>query len=109
MLKNWIMHEGSYYYITRYGEKTPSEFNYKEDEGKDIYLVFGKESTGIDKHILHDNYDRCVRIPMVAQARSLNLSNCVAICVYEVLDQLGFPELSHTEVIKGKDFLQQFE
>lgn len=103
------MHEGSYYYITRYGEKTPSEFDYKLDEGKDIYLVFGKESTGIDKHILHDNYDRCVRIPMVAEARSLNLSNCVAICVYEVLDQLGFPELSHTEVIKGKDFLQQFD
>ena len=106
---SYNMHEGSYYFITRYGEKTPSEFNYKEDEGKDIYLVFGKESTGIDKHILHDNYDRCVRIPMVAQARSLNLSNCVAICVYEVLDQLGFPNLSHTEVIKGKDFLQQFE
>ncbi|MCI5723061.1 MAG: tRNA (cytidine(34)-2'-O)-methyltransferase [Erysipelotrichaceae bacterium] len=102
-------HQGSYYYITRYGEKNPSQFDYTKDDGQDIYLVFGKESTGIDKHILKDNYDRCARIPMVKDARSLNLSNCVAICVYEVLSQLRFPDLSATEVIKGQDFLKNYE
>lgn len=101
--------EESFYYVTRYGDKVPSEFDYKTDyeEGKDIYLVFGKESTGIDKEILYQNLDRCIRIPMVEDARSLNLSNCVALCVYEVLDQLDYPNLSKHEVIKGPDFLEQ--
>ena len=42
---------------------------------------------------------------MVKEARSLNLSNCVALCVYEVLDQLGYPDLCSTETIKGENFL----
>lgn len=71
-------------------------------------MVFGKESTGIPKEILKQNLDRCMRIPMVPKARSLNLSNCVALCTYVVLEQLGFPHLSHTEVIKGEDFLEQY-
>lgn len=100
---------GSFYYVTRYGEKTPSEFDYTKDveNNQDIYVVFGKESTGIDKEILYQNFDRCIRIPMVKDARSLNLSNCVALCIYEVLDQLDFPDLVHHEVIKGEDFLAQ--
>jgi len=95
---------GSFYYVTRYGFKSPSEFDYAEAEG-DIYLVFGKESTGIPKEILREHPDQCMRIPMKADARSLNLSNCVALVAYEVLDQLGFPGLSRTESIKGADFL----
>lgn len=100
--------DGEFFYLTRYGDKTPSQFDYCKCN-KDIYLVFGKESTGIDKHILKDHLDRCVRIPMKAEARSLNLSNCVAICVYVVMDQLGYPSLSHTEVIKGADFLENYD
>ena len=46
-----------------------------------------------------------MRIPMVKEARSLNLSNCVALCAYTVLAQLGFPGLSATEYIKGEDWL----
>lgn len=99
--------EGEFYYFTRYGHKTPDEFDYS-DCNKEIYLVFGKESTGIDKHILKENLDRCIRIPMVEDARSLNLSNCVAICLYEVISQQGYPNLSKDEVIKGSDFLDQF-
>ena len=99
--------EGEFYYFTRYGHKTPDEFDYS-DRNKEIYLVFGKESTGIDKHILKENLDRCIRIPMVEDARSLNLSNCVAICLYEVISQQGYPNLSKDEVIKGSDFLDQF-
>lgn len=98
---------GEFYYITRYGKKTPDAFDYPAD--RDIYLVFGKESTGIDKHILRQNLDRCVRIPMLANARSLNLSNCVALCVYEVMRQLGYPQLSKTEYLKGEDFLITYE
>ena len=98
--------EGYFYYITRYGKKNPSEFEYKDD--KDIYLVFGKESTGIPKDILKDNLDTCIRIPMVKKARSLNLSNTVAIMLYEVNKQLDFEDLSKVEVIKGEDFLENF-
>ena len=80
--------------------------HYKDFEtDKDIYLVFGKESTGIDKSILKDNLDKCYRIPMRSDARSLNLSNCVAIGAYECLRQVGFNDLSEFEVLKGKDFL----
>lgn len=101
--------EGSFYYVTRYGRHVPSSFDYRKDdaEGKNIYLVFGKESTGIDKEILYQNQDRCIRIPMKPDARSLNLSNCVALVVYEVLDQLDYPGLAKQEVIKGPDFLDQ--
>ena len=101
--------DGAFYFVTRYGNRVPSAFDYRQDDaqGKDIYLVFGKESTGIDKEILYEHLDHCIRIPMIAEARSLNLSNCVALCVYEVLDQLGYPGLSRVETIKGEDFLIQ--
>ena len=98
------------FYLTRYGKHLPDEFSYKEVVG-DIYLVFGKESTGIAKNILKQNLQHCIRLPMRENARSLNLSNTVAIMVYEVLRQLGYPNLSKVEVIKGEDFLtdNQFE
>lgn len=97
---------GSFYYVTRYASLTPDSFDYTEAEG-DIYLVFGKESTGIDKEILYQNLDTCMRIPMVNEARSLNLSNCVALVSYEVLKQLGYPNLCRSETIKGADFLEK--
>ena len=108
--KNWNMfletNKGSFYFVSRYATKTPDEFDYTKDEG-DIYLVFGKESTGIPKDILYDNLDTCMRIPMVKEARSLNLSNCVALVSYEVLKQLNYPELCKHETIKGEDFLER--
>lgn len=99
-------HPGSYYYITRYGKQTPYQVDYARIEG-DIILVFGKESTGIPKSILASHLDHCLRLPMVATARSLNLSNSVAIVIYEVLRQLDFPGLSKVEVLKGEDWLTQ--
>ena len=96
------------FYLTRYGHKTPDSFRFAGCQG-DIYLVFGKESTGIPKHILKDHLDQCIRLPMVANARSLNLSNTVAIMTYEVLRQLGYPGLSTDEVLKGQDFLERNE
>ena len=61
--------------------------------GPDDFLVFGRETRGLDEDLLAANYDRCIRIPMVAEARSLNLSNSVAIVLYEALRQQGFPGL----------------
>lgn len=95
---------GEYYYITRYGKHSPYEVNYTQSP-QDIVLIFGKESTGIPKAILRDHLDRCLRLPMVSTARSLNLSNTVAIVIYEVLRQLDFPGLSKVEVLKGEDWL----
>ena len=95
--------EGQFVFFTRYGMKSFDECIFDKD--KDIYLVFGKESTGIDKNILKKHLDECYRIPMRKDARSLNLSNCVAIGAYECLRQIGFGDLSDKEVIKGEDFL----
>lgn len=98
---------GEFYYVTRYGSRSPSSFVYPKD--RDIYLVFGRESTGIPKAILKANRERCMRIPMVREARSLNLANCVAICAFVVLDQLSYPGLSGEEWLKGSDFLDTCE
>ncbi len=98
--------KGSFYFVSRYATKTPDAFDYTKNTD-DIYLVFGKESTGIPKDILYDHLDSCIRIPMVKEARSLNLSNCVALVSYEVIKQLNYPNLCQHETIKGEDFLQQ--
>lgn len=105
------VNHGSMYFLTRYGFHTPSECNFKGDidKGEDIYLVFGKESTGIDKAILKEHLDRCIRIPMVPHARSLNLSNCVAILAYEAIAATEFAGLSDREVQKGADFLLHYD
>ena len=58
------------------------------------FLVFGRETRGLDEDLLAGNYEKCIRIPMVEDARSLNLSNSVAIVLYEALRQLSFPGLS---------------
>ena len=59
----------------------------------------------IPKEILKENLDRCVRIPMSDKVRSLNLSNCAALTIYEVLRQQDYPSLSKVEVQKGEEFL----
>ena len=60
------------------------------------FLVFGKETKGLDEELLLRNRDRCVRIPMIEEARSLNLSNAVAIATYETLRQWDYPSLLDT-------------
>lgn len=98
--------QGPLFFLTRYGQHNHSDFDFKAVEA-DIYLVFGKESTGIPKAILQTDLDRCFRIPMVADARSMNLSNTVAIAVFEVLRQKAYAGLSQFEVQKGADFIKQ--
>ena len=92
------------YYVTRYADTVYSSFDFS-DPVKDIYVMFGRESTGIPHDILREHPDHLLRLPMVPEARSLNLSNCVAIIVYEILRQQKFPNLATSEAIKGEDFL----
>ncbi len=61
--------------------------------GAEVYLLFGRESRGLDQAIIDAHAERCLRIPMREGARSLNLSNAVAIATFEALRQQGFPEL----------------
>ena len=80
--------KGEYYFFTRYGHKPHTSFDYSND--KNIYLFFGKESTGIPPSILKPYLDRCIRIPMTDNVRALNLSNTVCVAVYEVLRQKNY-------------------
>lgn len=98
--------QGEYFFLTRYGQTTPDTMDFT-DNSKEIYLIFGSESSGIPKEILKDHLERCVRLPMTDKVRSLNLSNTVAILSYEVLRQQEFNDLfSHEpESLKGKDWL----
>ena len=93
------------YYVTRYSNKVYSSFDYSNIE-EDIYFMFGRESTGIPHDILKENIDKTCRIPMTISARSLNLSNCVALVLYECLRQRKFYGLATYETIKGENFLE---
>ena len=96
--------KGIYYFFTRYGKKPHTSFDYSNSE-ENIYLIFGKESTGLPKNILKENLDRCMRIPMTKNVRALNLSNCVAIVTYEVLRQQNYNDLLLKEPHKSEDFI----
>ena len=65
------------------------------------YLFFGKETKGLPEAFLDEHFDSCVRIPMLPDTRSLNLSNAVAITVYEALRQLDFPGLQDFGKMRG--------
>lgn len=98
--------QGDYYFLTRYGHKPHTSFDYS-DKNQNIYLIFGRESTGLPKEILQDYLDTCLRIPMTDKVRALNLSNCVAIMVYEALRQQDYNDLLREEPFKGTDYLEK--
>ena len=77
------------YMATTKAPKIYTEVQYEED----CYIMFGKESAGIPEEILKANPDTCVRIPMIGETRSLNLSNSVAIVLYEALRQNDFDHM----------------
>ena len=73
--------------------KAPHDYcgvNYADED----FLVFGRETKGLYEELLSHNYEKCIRIPMMPDARSLNLSNSVAIVLYEALRQQSFPNLA---------------
>ena len=93
------------YYVTRYASKPHSSFDLS-DITHDYYFMFGKESSGIPHDLLRGHMDKLMRIPMSFNARSLNLSNSVAIVTYEACRQQNYFNQSTFETIKGEDFLE---
>lgn len=77
---------GNYYFCTTKAPNTYAEAAFSDGD----YLFFGKETKGLPESLLSANLEKCIRIPMVSDARSLNLSNSVAIVVYEALRQTGY-------------------
>ncbi len=80
---------GLFYFSTTKGHKHYAEVQYRPD----CFIVFGKETAGLPKPLLEENQEYCIRVPMIRDARSLNLGNSVAIVAYEALRQIGFPNM----------------
>ena len=81
--------DGEYFYFSTKAPNIYSDIKFPDK----CYLFFGKETKGLPESLLYNNQDKVVRIPMIDDARSLNLSNSVAIGVYEVLRQWKYPKL----------------
>lgn len=86
-------HLGVFYYIENFGTTYYTESNYG-DKDADIFFIFGKETTGIPRELIEGKEDHCLRIHMTDKVRSLNLSNTVAIVIYEALRQQSFPNIT---------------
>ena len=78
-----------YFYATTKAPDTYAEAQFQDED----YILFGKETKGLPEELLHEHRERCIRIPMIDEARSLNLSNSVAIIAYEALRQNRFAHL----------------
>lgn len=80
------------YFASTKAARNYCDVRYREED----YLVFGRETRGLPEKLLRANYENCVRIPMRSEARSLNLSNSVAIVLFEALRQLNFSGLAES-------------
>ncbi|MDR3644536.1 MAG: tRNA (cytidine(34)-2'-O)-methyltransferase [Clostridia bacterium] len=83
---------GPFFYFSTKGRRVYSEVSYPET----CWLVFGRETAGLPEELLLRNPQTTVRLPMIGESRSLNLSNAVAVGVYETLRQWGFPQLKES-------------
>lgn len=84
--------------------KAPRAYCEADFTGESVSIMLGKETAGLPEELRLKYYERCIRIPMVSQARSLNLSNSAAILAYEVLRQQGFPGLlDHGSMLEAHD------
>lgn len=92
--------DGSFYYFSTKAKHTHTEVIYPDK----TFIVFGKETAGLPEKLLFDNPDTTVRIPMISEARSLNLSNAVAIGTYEVLRQWNYPALQENGKLRSYDW-----
>lgn len=86
--------EHRFFYLTTKSEQCYADIQFQQDD----MLVFGKETKGLPESLLKQYPESCFRIPMADKARSLNLSNSVAIVSYEALRQLGFPDLARSGI-----------
>lgn len=87
-----------FFFASTKSKKTYAEVTYPED----CFIVFGKESYGLKETLLKEHYENCIRIPMKSERRSLNLSNSVAIIVYEALRQQNFKGLQNSGKLTGR-------
>lgn len=85
-----------------FSTKAPRSYA-EADYADGCFLFFGRETRGLPEEFLNAHYESCVRIPMRAEARSLNLSNSVAVGVFEALRQLDFPHLKDYGKMKGRE------
>ena len=90
---------GRFFYSTTKAVNNYCDMEYRDGD----FILFGKETKGLDEGFLLSHLDRCVRIPMRPTLRSLNLANSVAVAVYEVLRQNGFEELDGVSEYFGGD------
>lgn len=90
--------EKQFFFASTKSKKTYADVRYPED----CFIVFGKESYGLKETLLKKHYDHCIRIPMKSERRSLNLSNSVAIIVYEALRQQNFKDLQNFGELTGR-------
>lgn len=98
-LKDFFAHNsGNFYFATTKGKLRYDEPNYRDGD----YLVFGKETRGLPETLLTENYDYAIRIPMAEGNRSLNLSNSVAVVLYEALRQNHFLHLQEGGELTGR-------
>jgi len=90
-LEKYKPEENNMYFVTTKGKQCYSDINYSEFD--EIFVLFGKETKGLPEDLLKKYINKTARIPMRAGLRSLNLSNSVAIVVYEILRQNSFKDL----------------
>ncbi len=93
--------QGPFFYFTTKGRLTHSDARYPDES----YLVFGREDAGLPESLLFQHPDACLRLPMRAGLRSLNLSNTVAVAVYEVLRQWEYPLLQNQGALTQYDWV----
>lgn len=100
MAEFFAKNQGKFYYFSTKARHRHSDLTYPDG----AYLVFGKETAGLPEKLLFENPDTTVRIPMLEEARSLNLSNSVAVAAYEVLRQWDYPALSGAGNLREYDW-----
>lgn len=89
---------GRFWYLSTKAAHCYSDVKFEDND----FLVFGKETHGLPEPLLKDNYEQCLRIPMLPDLRSLNLSNSVAIVLYEALRQTDFKGLTDQGHLTGR-------
>lgn len=91
---------GNFYFMSTKGKKVYSDAAFKDGD----FLVFGKETRGLNELLLEKYYDKTLRIPMIGELRSLNLANSVALTVYEALRQNGFEGFNVEGSLTGRGY-----
>lgn len=91
--------QGNFYFATTKAKRKYCEPAYQDGD----YLIFGKETRGLPENLLRENYDHSIRIPMFYDARSLNLSNSVAVVLYEALRHVDFLDLETQGALTGRE------